>query len=137
MTGKEYTDLAMRTNDGKSVGRLSDKIMRFHWFNVDIPGWDKTTNKDFGGILNACLGLSGEVGETVDLVKKWIFHESKLDEVHLKKEIGDIMWYVACMCYSFGFDLDEILQMNIDKHLKRYPNGFNIQDANNRRAEDI
>ena len=137
MTGKEYTDLAMRTNDGKGVDRLSDKIMMFHWFNADIPGWDKVINKDFGGILNACLGLSGEVGETVDLVKKWIFHESKLDEVHLKKEIGDIMWYVACMCYSFGFDLDEILQMNIDKHLKRYPNGFNIEDANNRRAEDI
>ncbi len=137
MTGKEYTKLAMRTNDGKSAERLADKLMSYHGFNPDIPGWDKKAIKDLGGILNACLGLSGEVGETVDMVKKWIFHESKLDETHLKKEIGDIMWYVACMCHSFGYDLDEIMQMNIDKHLKRYPNGFNAYDANHRKADDV
>ena len=93
MTGKEYTNLAMRTNDGKSAGRLTDKILEYHRFNGDLPGMDKTGIKDIGGILNACLGLSGEVGETVDMIKKWIFHESQLDETHLKKEIGDIMWY--------------------------------------------
>lgn len=47
------------------------------------------------------------------------------------------MWYVACMCHSFGYDLDEIMQMNIDKHLKRYPNGFNAYDANHRKADDV
>lgn len=136
MNGKEFTQLAMRTNDEKNAARLVNKILEYHRFNPDLPGLDKVSVKDIGGILNACLGLSGEVGETVDMIKKWIFHESKLDEVHLKKEIGDVMWYVACMCYSFGFDIDEIMQMNIDKHLKRYPNGFNTYDANHRKADD-
>lgn len=137
MTGKEYTQLAMRTNDGKNVDRLTSKIIKYHEFNPDIYGFDKKAIIDIGGVLNASLGLSGEVGETVDLIKKWIFHESELDKTHLKKEIGDIMWYISCMCYSFGFDLDEIMQMNIDKHLKRYPNGFNAYDANHRKADDI
>lgn len=137
MTGKEYTQAAMRTNDDQSVDRLVDKIMIYHRFNPDIHGWDRVEIKDFGGILNACLGLSGEVGETVDMVKKWIFHESELDETHLKKEIGDVMWYVACLCHSFGYDLDEILELNIEKHRKRYPNGFNVYDANHRKDGDL
>ena len=127
----------MRTNDGKNVDRLTDKIVKYHKFDPDLPGCDKRAIIDIGGILNASLGLSGEVGETVDLIKKWIFHESELDKTHLKKEIGDIMWYISCMCHSFGFDLDEIMQMNIDKHLKRYPNGFNAYDANHRKSDDI
>lgn len=137
MTGNDFTIAAMRTNDSKSIERLADKIMRYHQFNADLPGWDRTEIKDIGGIINACLGLSGEVGETVDMIKKWIFHESKLDETHLKKEIGDVMWYIACLCYSFGYDLDVIMQMNIDKHLRRYPNGFNTYDANHRKADDV
>lgn len=48
-----------------------------------------------GTILNAYRGLSGEVGEFNDMIKKWIFHEKDLDEEHLKKECGDIMWYIA------------------------------------------
>ena len=95
---------------------------------------------DYGGIFNACLGLSGEVGETLDLIKKWIFHEKPLlneDIEHLKKELGDIMWYMAMMCHSFGFDLDEIMQMNIDKLRARYPEGFSAERANNRAESDI
>lgn len=137
MTGKEYTKAAMRTDDGKSIERLVNKILIYHDFNPDLPGWNKREIKDLGGILYACLGLSGEVGETVDIIKKWIFHESQLDELHLKKEIGDIMWYIACICHSFGYDLDEIMQINIDKHLKRYPNGFNTYDANHRKDGDV
>ena len=137
MTGNDYQAQAMRTNDGKNINRLNTKIFRYHRFNPDVPALEKVGNKDVGGILYACLGLSGEVGETVDLVKKWIFHDSPLDETHLKKEIGDVMWYIAEMCDSFGYDLDEIMQMNIDKHRKRYPNGFNTYDANHRRSDDV
>lgn len=51
--------------------------------------------------INACLGLSGEVGEFNDMIKKWIFHEKEFDEEHAKKEMGDVMWYIAMMCHTF------------------------------------
>lgn len=47
------------------------------------------------------------------------------------------MWYIAYLCYSFNYDLDEIMQMNIDKHQKRYPHGFNTYDATHRKTGDI
>lgn len=129
MTGTEYQNLAMRTNDGKATNRL---------LNLTIS--DTTENgigEDTGTILNACLGLSGEVGEFNDMIKKWIFHEKDLDEEHLKKECGDIMWYIAMMCHAFRWDLGEIMQMNIDKLKARYPEGFDIDRANNREESDI
>ena len=127
MYGKEYQDLAMRTNDGKATNRLLNMTL-------------KTKNgikEDTGEILNACLGLSGEVGEFNDMIKKWIFHEKDLDKEHLKKELGDIMWYIAMMCHAFKWDLDEIMELNINKLKTRYPEGFDTVRANNREIEDV
>ena len=60
------------------------------------------------------------------MIKKWIFHEKDFDEEHAKKEIGDVMWYIAMMCHAFRWDLDEIMKMNIDKLKARYPEGFDV-----------
>lgn len=137
MTGKEYQKLAMRTNDRKATDRLEEQI----WINyfMDKDGYMILDEDgiDLGGVFNACLGLSGEVGELNDMIKKWIFHEKPFDEEHAKKEMGDVMWYVAMMCYSFGWDLDEILQMNVDKLKARYPQGFSVELANNRKEGDV
>lgn len=127
MNGKEYQNLAMRTNDGKATLRLENVI--------DCN--DNLMICDVGGILNACLGLSGEVGEFNDMIKKWIFHEKECDIKHLKKELGDIMWYIAMMCHSFNWDMDEIMKMNIDKLEARYPEGFDTVRANNRTNGDV
>ena len=54
-----------------------------------------------------------------------------------QKELGDIMWYVACMAKSFGWSLEEIMQLNIDKLKERYPDGFDTEKANNRRKDDV
>lgn len=124
MTGKEYQSLAMRTNDKKSTDRLQDVLV----FNDD---------SDIGGILNACLGLSGEVGEFNDLIKKWIFHEKPIDTTHLKKELGDVLWYIALICESFGWSMDDIMKMNIDKLKSRYPEGFDTNRSNNRNENDV
>lgn len=126
MTGNEYQKLAMRTNDGLATDRLEDAMFK------DVYG-----EACIGGILNASLGLSGEVGELNDMIKKWIFHEKELDTEHVKKEIGDICWYIAMMCESFGFDMNEVMQMNIDKLKARYPEGFDTARANNRKDGDI
>ena len=127
MNGLEYQNLAMRTNDHNSSYRLAKALM-------------KSQNEekiDFGGIMMSCLGLSGEIGEFNDMLKKVIFHEAEFDEEHAKKELGDICWYVAMMCESFGWSLEDIMQMNIDKLRKRYPNGFDVNRANHREVTDI
>lgn len=125
MTGNEYQKLAMRTNDGNSLKRLTSAMMECEE-KCDLPG-----------ILNGCLGLSGEVGELLDMFKKWIYHRKPLDEEHAKRELGDVMWYVAMICHSFGWDLDEILQMNVDKLKARYPDGFSTELSNNRKESDV
>lgn len=135
MTGKEYVELAMRTNDGNATDRIEKAIELLH--RPDKPKCFKPVVEDLGGVLNGCLGLAGEAGETLDMIKKWIFHEKDLDREHFKKELGDVMWYMAMICYSFGFDLDEILQMNIDKLKARYPEGFDTERANHRAEGDI
>lgn len=132
MQGREYVELAMRTNDGKASIRVYDMLMA-----KDSDYTRQMPVEDVGGVLNACLGLAGEVGETLDMIKKWVFHEKELDVEHLKKELGDIMWYMAMMCCSFDFDLDEILQMNVDKLKARYPEGFDPVRANHRAEGDV
>lgn len=126
MTGNEYQKLASRTNDGFATSRLMTKMIEHEDWLIDI-----------GGVLNACLGLAGEVGELNDMIKKWVFHEKELDETHLKKELGDVMWYVAMMCQSMGWELDDVMQINIDKLIARYPEGFDVDRANHREAGDV
>ena len=128
MTGNEYQKLAMRTNDGMSTGRLTLKVAETN---------AEESCRDLGGIFNACLGLSGEVGEFNDMIKKWIFHEKGLDEIHAMKECSDIFWYLAMLCESFGWNIDEIMQINIDKLKARYPEGFDTERANNRKEGDV
>ena len=136
MTVHEYQKLAMRTNDGKATERMLDKIDMIDFFKQAKGGRD-AENYDFGGLINGCLGLAGESGETLDMIKKWVFHEKELDKEHLKKEIGDVMWYVAMICESAGFDLDDVLQTNVDKLKARYPEGFDTYLANHRKEGDI
>lgn len=126
MTGNEYQELAMRTNDHKASERVLQKLDDY---SQEID--------DVGGILNASLGLSGEVGELNDMIKKWIFHEKPIDKMHLKKEIGDVCWYIAMMCEAWGFNLEQIMQLNINKLKERYPEGFDVVRANNRKDGDI
>lgn len=133
MQGNEYQALAMRTNDKKSTDRLEKKIADL---KIGNRGED-SLNIELGGVLNASLGLSGEVGELNDMLKKWIFHEKQMDTEHLKREISDVCWYLALMCESFGFNFDEIMQINIDKLKARYPQGFDTYRANHRQAGDI
>ena len=126
MTGSEYVKAAMRTNDGKNTDRM-----------IQAVTVNRENKKDIGGIVNACLGLSGEVGEFNDMVKKWIFHEKPLDEEHAKKEMGDVLWYVAETATAIGYDLETIMDMNIYKLLKRYPNGFSAERSQNRAKGDV
>lgn len=121
-----YQNDAMFFNDRKSTKRL---------LNGSVTAAAKKI--DYGGVIAACLGLSGEVGEFNDLIKKVIFHEKEFDEEHLKKELGDICWYIALACDAFGWKLEDIMRMNIEKLSKRYPEGFDVEHANHRKEGDI
>lgn len=140
MKGNKYQKLAMRTNDGKCTDRLAQKISGESILKYDVKE-QKTVFEpkaiDVGGIINASFGLSGETGELNDMIKKTIFHGHSLDLEKVKKEIGDVMWYVAMMCESFGFEMDEVMQMNIDKLKARYPEGFSEYDSQHRKEGDI
>lgn len=73
---------------------------------------------------NWAMGLAGEVGETCDYLKKVICHGHKMDQDHLKKELGDVLWYVAAIATEYSLNLDDVAKLNIDKLMKRYPEGF-------------
>lgn len=87
---------------------------------------EKMSRQDAISML--CMGLSGETGEIVDYLKKVFFHGKALDREHLILEFGDLIWYFAVLAHYFNFSFSEILKKNVEKLLKRYPNGFKKQN---------
>ena len=98
MTTNEYQKLAMTTLN---------------------PALDK---KDV--LINGVMGLCGESGEAIDIVKKHLHQGHELDKEKLAKELGDIAWYLAETAWALDIPLEDILQGNIDKLRRRFPEGF-------------
>lgn len=94
-------------------------------------------NENYPRLLNGLMGLCGEAGEAIDILKKNLFHGHKLDKEHLAKELGDVAWYLAVSADALGYDLETILQMNVDKLMKRYPDGFDVEKSKRRQENDI
>lgn len=86
-------------------------------------------------LINGVMGLCGESGEAIDIVKKWLAQGHELDKEKLAKELGDIAWYLAETAYALEIPLEDILQANIDKLRKRYPEGFSSERSLNRERE--
>ena len=80
-------------------------------------------------LVHAALGLTGEAGETAELVKKATFHGHALDTDAAIKELGDVLYYVAALCNVLGLSLATVAETNIAKLQKRYPNGFSQADS--------
>lgn len=83
-------------------------------------------------LINGVMGLCGESGEAIDIVKKWLAQGHELDKEKLAKELGDIAWYLAETAYALDLPLEQIFQGNIDKLKKRYPEGFDSERSINR-----
>jgi NTP pyrophosphatase (non-canonical NTP hydrolase) len=94
----EYQDLAGRTSP------------------PDRPALEKLTN--------GALGLGGEAGEVVEIVKKHRYHGHALDADAVAKELGDVLWYVAEICTATGLSMGDVARKNVDKLRDRYPEGF-------------
>jgi NTP pyrophosphatase (non-canonical NTP hydrolase) len=83
-------------------------------------------------LVMAAMGLAGEVGETNDHIKKWLFHSHELDRTKIASELGDIAWYLTLMCTALGLNLETVLKENIQKLQRRYPEGFSAEQSINR-----
>lgn len=80
-------------------------------------------------LINSVMGLCGESGEAIDLVKKWLAQGHALDKARLAKELGDIAWYLAEAATALELPLEDIFQANLDKLRARYPEGFDAQNS--------
>jgi NTP pyrophosphatase (non-canonical NTP hydrolase) len=83
-------------------------------------------------IINAAMGLCGESGEVIDIVKKWLAQGHELDREHIADELGDIAWYLAEMATVLGISLEDVMIKNIEKLKRRYPEGFSAEKSINR-----
>ena len=110
MTGNEYQALAARTIS-KGLERASIEMHALH-------------------------GMAGEVGELHSLYQK-IYQGHEFVEEHAKKELGDLLWFVAEYCTAHGWNLEDVMQLNIDKLKARYPQGFTAENSLNRKEGDI
>lgn len=110
MTINEYQTLAMRT------------------LNPEL------SKKDI--LVNGVMGLCGESGEAINIVKKWLAQGHELNKVHLAKELGDIAWYLAETAYALEIPLEDILQSNIQKLELRFPEGFSAERSISRKGND-
>ena len=93
--------------------------------------------KDRDVLINSVMGLCGESGEAIDIVKKWLAQGHLLDKAHLARELGDVAWYLAEAATALGLDLEDILQANLDKLERRYPEGFSTEKSVSREKGDI
>ena len=88
-------------------------------------------------LINSVMGLCGESGEAIDIVKKWFAHGHELDKEHLKKELGDVAWYLAEAATALDVPLEDIFRANIEKLKKRYPDGFKTEESQKRLEGDL
>ena len=109
MTGNEYQKLAERTMSCKT---------------------------EYDQIRHGVFGLCSEAGEVAGLFQKQ-YQGHHTDPEHLKKELGDCLWMIAEICTGNGWDLEDVMQLNIDKLKARYPEGFEIERSLNRQEGDI
>lgn len=109
MTGNEYQKLAART-----IG----------------------ANTDYDKIRHGVFGLCSEAGEVAGLFQKE-YQGHDIDPAHLQKELGDCLWMIAEICTSNGWDIENVMQLNIDKLKARYPEGFDSDKSIHRREGDI
>lgn len=88
-------------------------------------------------LINSVMGLCGESGEAIDIVKKWLMQGHELDKERLVKELGDVAWYLAEAATALDVPLEAVFQGNLDKLRQRFPNGFDTEASVNRKEGEL
>ena len=129
---KEYTKFvdAVTSDESRDFVAFSDRIV-----NLDEKG------ANIERLLTGAVGINSEGGEIMEIVKKLVFQHKPWSEetiFHLKRELGDVMWYVVQCLIALDSDMEEIVGMNVDKLKKRYPGGeFDSWYSENRQEGDL
>tara|TARA_R100000664_G_C2753794_1_gene141257 strand:+ start:97 stop:507 length:411 start_codon:yes stop_codon:yes gene_type:complete len=129
---EKYTEFvdAVTSNESKSSESFSVRLRDLYSEGLPVER-----------LLTAAVGMSAESGEFIEVVKKMIFQGKPVNEenlFHLKRELGDVMWYVAQACMALDTTFDEIVEMNVDKLKARYPGGeFDVHKSENRKKGDL
>ena len=129
---KKYAEFvnAVTSKESKDYHSFADRI-----YELEKDGFPTER------LLTAAVGLSAEAGEFTEVVKKIIFQGKPVNEdnlFHMKRELGDIMWYMMQACMGLETCLDEIIEMNVEKLSSRYPDGaFDIYFSENRKEGDV
>ncbi len=82
----------------------------------------------------ALIGMAGELGEIAEPLKKYLWGDHSFARSDLKNEIGDLLWYLATLCNTFNIDLEQVMQLNIEKLQRRYPDGFSAEMSQHRKV---
>ena len=108
---------------------------------TSVKGEHRTEEMQVARLLTSVIGMMAESGEFAEVVKKKIFQadtQFTQDEIfHMKRELGDVLWYWVQGCRALGFTPDEVMDENIRKLEKRYPNGFEVVKSEHRQEGDI
>ena len=129
---QKYTEFvdAVTSNESKDSGSFSVRLSDLYAEGLPVER-----------LLTAAVGMSAESGEFTEIVKKMIFQGKPVNDdnlFHLKRELGDIMWYVAQACMALDTDFNEIIEMNVEKLKARYPGGeFDVHYSENRKEGDV
>ena len=129
---QEYTDFVDKVTSeaSKSSDKMSERIDYLNSKNVEVSR-----------LFTAGIGLSGEVGEFNEIIKKIMFQGKTFDSVtheHMKKELGDIMWYVTQACLALKVDLSEVIIANKEKLSKRFSEKkFSVKENEERKLGDV
>ena len=102
--------------DGNSYQTLANRTL------IPVPDFEITPEQVM--ISWNALGLVGEAGEVAELVKKGIYHQHGINREAVKKELGDVLWYVAALATEFELSIEEIMKANIAKLRARFPDGY-------------
>ena len=128
----DYAKFVISTTSEESLStfKLAEKLVRL----------GRETNTEWSQLLTASIGMQAESGEFSEVIKKIIFQGKPYNEderYHLKRELGDVLWYWIQGCTALGYTPQEVMEENIKKLEARYPNGFEVVRSEVRADGDI
>ena len=129
---KKYVEFVKEVTSAPS---LDWPVLSSHLTGLEVNGANVTQ------LATAALGLTAESGEFAEVVKKIFFQGKPYNEeniFHMKRELGDVCWYIAQACMALDTSFDEIIEMNVEKLQARYPGGeFDVHHSENRKEGDV
>ena len=132
----KYNDFVKKVTSGESLSS-----MQMYNRMIDIETVESKTKVNAASLMTGAIGLSSEGGEFAEIVKKCVFQGKPLDQdtrFHIKRELGDILWYWINSVRAMGLDPNSVIEENVNKLKARYPDGeFDVYYSENRKEGDL